>query len=115
MSRSLRFVLPSLAAPGCGPPRPGPSSARTPVRSLAADVQLEDIRASPIPGTRSARAEVGYASADGRHYIDGDLFDMQTRDNLTEKRRRQGRLAPLASVGDEAAIELRRPGRRAMS
>ena len=114
MSRSLRFVLPVLMAATlvAAVPPSGAQQGRGPdARSEIAkrlDVELEDIQASPIPGLYEVRrgAEVGYASADGRHYIDGDLFDMQTRDNLTEKRRRRGRLARLAGVGGGAALVL---------
>lgn len=112
MSPRLHFILPVLMAVPlvAAVPPTGAQQGRSPdARAEIAkrlDVAVEDIQASPIPGLYEVRrgAEVGYASADGRHYIDGDLFDLQTRDNLTEKRRRQGRLALLAGVGDEAAI-----------
>lgn len=70
------------------------------------EVRPEDIRPSPIPGLFEVQhgADIGYVSADGRHYIDGDLFDLQSHDNLTERRRQQARLARLAAFGDEAAI-----------
>lgn len=70
------------------------------------DLKPENIRPSPIPGLYEVHsgAEVGYVSIDGRYYVDGDVFDMQTRDNLTERRRQQGRLALLARVSDADAI-----------
>ncbi|MGH8204905.1 MAG: DsbC family protein, partial [Steroidobacteraceae bacterium] len=49
-------------------------------------------------------AEVGYVSTDGRFYVDGDVFDMESKQNLTEDVRRKGRLALLASVADQDAI-----------
>lgn len=70
------------------------------------DVRLEDVRPSPIPGLYEIRSgtEVGYVSLDGRYYVDGDIFDMETKDNLTESRRTQGRLDLLSKVSDADAI-----------
>jgi thiol:disulfide interchange protein DsbC len=49
-------------------------------------------------------AEVGYVSADGRFYVDGDVFDMTSKQNLTEDVRRKGRLALLSGIKDQDAI-----------
>jgi thiol:disulfide interchange protein DsbC len=70
------------------------------------DVRLEAVQPSPIPGLYEIRSgsEVGYVSVDGRFYVDGDIFDMQTKDNLTETRRQQGRLDLLSKVSDTDAI-----------
>lgn len=70
------------------------------------DVKPEDIRPSPVPGLFEvvSGTEVGYVSADGRFYIDGDVFDMATRANLTEERRRSGRAALLKGIHDEDTI-----------
>jgi thiol:disulfide interchange protein DsbC len=70
------------------------------------EIKVEDVRPSPIAGLYevSSGAEVGYVSADGRFYLDGDVFDMASKENLTEDRRKQGRLALLAGVSDTDAI-----------
>jgi thiol:disulfide interchange protein DsbC len=70
------------------------------------DVKVEDVVPSPIPGLYEIRSgpDVGYVSTDGRFYVDGDIFDMQTKGNLTETRRQQGRLELLAKVSDADAI-----------
>jgi len=70
------------------------------------DVKLEEVQPSPIPGLYEIRSgsEVGYVSLDGRFYVDGDIFDMETKDNLTESRRQQGRLDLLSKVSDADAI-----------
>jgi thiol:disulfide interchange protein DsbC len=86
-----------------------PQAARPDVRAEIArrlEIKVEDVRPSPIPGLYevSSGAEVGYVSSDGRFYVDGDVFDMNSRDNLTEKRRREGRLALLAGISDDDAI-----------
>jgi thiol:disulfide interchange protein DsbC len=47
---------------------------------------------------------VGYVSADGRYFVDGDVFDMKSKQNLTEPRRQEGRLDLLAAIADSDAI-----------
>lgn len=70
------------------------------------DIKPESIRPSPVPGLYevSSGTEVGYVSEDGRFYIDGDVFDMETRANVTEERRTGARVALLKGVKDSDAI-----------
>ncbi len=96
------LALSASAAPGAPP-------AKTDVRADIArklEVRVEDVQPSPVAGLYEIRsgAEVGYVSTDGRFYVDGDVFDMQSKDNLTEQRRQEGRLELLASVDDKDAI-----------
>ncbi len=70
------------------------------------EVKLEDVRPSPVAGLYEVRsgAEVGYVSLDGGFYLDGDIFDMKSKENLTEHSRQTGRLNLLAGVADADAI-----------
>lgn len=70
------------------------------------DVKIGDIKPSPIPGLYEIRSgvEVGYVSVDGRFYVDGDVFDMTSKANLTEQRRQEGRIGLLAGISDIDAI-----------
>jgi thiol:disulfide interchange protein DsbC len=90
----------AMAAPPAGKPDVRQEIARR------LDIPVEDVRPSAIDGLYevSSGAEVGYVSFDGRFYIDGDVFDMSSKNNLTEERRRQGRRALLAGVADADAI-----------
>ena len=95
---------PTAAAPAAAQP-----AAKGDIRAQIAkrlDIKLEDVRPSPIPGLFEVRsgAEVGYVSADGRYYLDGDVFEMDSKHNLTEDTRKKGRLVLLAGVKDEDAI-----------
>jgi thiol:disulfide interchange protein DsbC len=92
------------AAPQAAQPAAKPDPRAEIARRL--EIKVEDIRPSPIAGLYevSSGAEVGYVSADGRFYVDGDVFDMGSKENLTEDRRKQGRLALLAGVSDSDAI-----------
>ena len=94
--RSLLIpVAASLALAGSG--QAAPPAASPDVRAEIAkrlDIKVENIRPSPIAGLYevSSGTEIGYVSADGRFYVDGDVFDMSSKHNLTEDKRKQGRL-----------------------
>lgn len=70
------------------------------------EVKPEDVKPSPIAGLYEVRsgAEVGYVSTDGRYYVNGDVFDMKSKQNLTEPSRQEGRLDILAEISDGDAI-----------
>jgi thiol:disulfide interchange protein DsbC len=112
MIRRLFFpVLASLALAGSGQAasQTAPPAAKPDVRAEIArrlDIKPEDVRPSPIAGLYevTSGAEVGYVSTDGRFYLDGDVFDMDSKHNLTEDKRKRGRLALLAGIKDEDAI-----------
>lgn len=105
-------ILPSLAAFALllgAPAALTQSAPKSDARAEIArrlDVKLETVQPAPIPGLYEVRSgsDVGYVSVDGRFYVDGDIFDMQTRDNLTEPRRQQGRLDLLSKISDSDAI-----------
>jgi thiol:disulfide interchange protein DsbC len=105
-------ILPSLATIALLLAAPGVIADSAPKPDVRADiakrldVKVEDVVPSPIPGLFEIRSgtDVGYVSTDGRFYVDGDIFDMQTKDNLTESRREEGRLQMLSKVSDADAI-----------
>lgn len=70
------------------------------------DIRVEDVKPSPVPGLFevSSGAEIAYVTADGRFYIHGDVFDMDTRDNLTDRRRNSVRAGLLAAFPDSDAV-----------
>ena len=98
-------VATALAAPAAAPTAPAKGDVRAEI-ARRLDVKVEDVQPSPIQGLFEVRsgAEVGYVSADGRFYVDGDIFDMQSKDNLTESRRQKGRLDLLSRVPDSQTI-----------
>jgi thiol:disulfide interchange protein DsbC len=70
------------------------------------EISPESIRPAPVPGLWevSSGTDVGYVSQDGRYYIDGDVFDMQTRVNVTDQRRKGARAEVMKAVKDSDAI-----------
>jgi thiol:disulfide interchange protein DsbC len=101
---SLAFTGAVEAAPQSAQPAPKPDMRAEIAKRL--EIKVEDVRPSPIAGLYevSAGTEVGYVSMDGRFYVNGDVFDMDSKQNLTDVRRRQGRLALMAGISDADAI-----------
>ncbi len=106
----LRTLMPlvamlTLAASAASAPPPSAADVRAEI-ARRLDVKPEDVKPSPVAGLYEIRsgAEVGYVSFDGRFYVDGDVFDMNSKANLTEKVRQEGRLDLMAQISDDDAI-----------
>lgn len=66
----------------------------------------EDFRQSPVPGLwELARgSDVVYVTADGKYALAGDLYEVDTDTNVSERRRRDVRLGLLASVPESQMV-----------
>lgn len=69
-------------------------------------MKVEDIRPSPIKGLFEVTlgADTGYVSADGRFLISGEMFDIESRTNLTETGRNDIRKKLLAKLDEKEMI-----------
>ena len=69
-------------------------------------VQPDDIHDSLLPGMYEIvlDSDVVYISRDGSYLIQGDVFDLRDRKNLTERRRAEARADILASADPETMI-----------
>lgn len=69
-------------------------------------VAAEDIKDSPLAGVYevSVGSNVAYVTADGRYLMQGELYDLETNQNLTEKTRADKRVDLLANVDPETMI-----------
>jgi thiol:disulfide interchange protein DsbC len=76
------------------------------VKLLPAGSKVEDLRPSPIPGIYefSQGADVSYLTADGKFFLDGNVYDMATRENLTEDRRTKARVALINAVPESQML-----------
>ena len=90
------------ATPEQTPPDPRPAL----IKLLPAGTKLEDLRPSPIPGIYEfvQGADVSYLTADGRYFLDGNLYDMKSRDNLTEELRTHARVALIGAVPESEML-----------
>jgi thiol:disulfide interchange protein DsbC len=62
--------------------------------------KTEDVRPSLIPGIYEVTigSDIAYVSADGRYLINGDLFEVDSRKNLSEGTRAAARSKTLARM-----------------
>jgi thiol:disulfide interchange protein DsbC len=90
------------ATPEQTPPDPRPAL----IKLLPAGTKIEDLRPSPIPGIYEfvQGADVSYLTADGKYFLDGNLYDMKSRDNLTEELRTHARVALIGAVPESEML-----------
>ncbi len=76
------------------------------LKLLPAGSKIDDLRPSPLPGLYeyAQGADVSYLSADGKFFLDGNLYDMKTRQNLTEVLRTRARLAMINAVPESQML-----------
>jgi thiol:disulfide interchange protein DsbC len=107
------FTAASLAAPAqMKQPVESPAAtarAADPRAEIAAKIpgtKVDELRATPIPGiyelTRGG--DIAYVSSDGKYAIAGDLYDMGSNDNLTEKTRRVERMKLISGVPEAQMV-----------
>ena len=76
------------------------------LKLLPAGSKLDDMRPSPIAGIYefSQGADVSYITIDGKYFIDGNVYDMHSRENLTEQLRTHARLAMINAVPESQML-----------
>ena len=76
------------------------------LKLLPTGSKLDDLRPSPIAGVYefSQGADVSYLTADGRYFLDGNVYDMKTRENLTEGQRTKARVALINAIPESQML-----------
>lgn len=79
---------------------------RRAIAKLVPDATIDTIAESVLPGIYEVGVggQVVYVSADGRYLMQGNLFDIDNKVDLTERRRNGARQAALAEVPPEKRI-----------
>lgn len=74
--------------------------------ALFPDDQPDSVAPSAVPGLYEAAygAQVFYVTQDGRYVMEGDVLDMQQRENITESKRSTYRLQALQKVNEKDMI-----------
>lgn len=83
-----------------------PTDVRAAIAKKFPGVQTEDVRPSPMKGIYEVvmGADIAYVSADGRYIIAGDLYEADSRTNLTEAKRQNERVQVLAKLDERDMI-----------
>jgi thiol:disulfide interchange protein DsbC len=103
VSAQQRVAATPSAAPAAA------AAAKDPRVDLAAKIpgtKADELRASPVPGVYElARGtDIAYVSQDGKYAIVGDMYEMDSNTNLTEKTRRTERVKLLSTVPESQML-----------
>jgi thiol:disulfide interchange protein DsbC len=76
------------------------------LKRLPAGSKLDDLQPSPIPGVYQLTqgADISYLTEDGKYFIDGNVYDMESRANLTEALRTHARVALIGAVPESQML-----------
>jgi thiol:disulfide interchange protein DsbC len=101
---TLTCALGLSVRPACGEEAKDPRIAL--LKRLPAGSKIDDLHPSPIPGVYefAQGAEVSYLTADGKYFIDGNVYDMDSRENLTEAVRARARAALINAVPESQML-----------
>ena len=93
-------------APAPATPALGADPRAALLKLLPAGSKLEDLRPSPVPGLYEfvQGADVSYLTADGKYFLDGNVYDMGSRENLTEALRSHARLTLINAVPESQML-----------
>jgi thiol:disulfide interchange protein DsbC len=94
------------AEPAAKPAEPTAADPRAVIAKKFPEVKAEDVKPSPMPGIYQVPlgADMAYVSADGRYIIAGDLYEIDTRTNITEQGRSAARAKLLAKLDERDMI-----------
>jgi thiol:disulfide interchange protein DsbC len=94
--------------------QPGTDPRAALLKLLPAGAKLDDLQPSPIAGIYqfTQGAEISYLTSDGKYFIDGNLYDMKSRDNLTESLRTHARIAMINAVPESEMLIFSPPNPR---
>ncbi|NOZ53256.1 MAG: DsbC family protein [Gammaproteobacteria bacterium] len=84
----------------------GLAKVQSALQSLMPGAKPDSVAESVIPGIYEAvfGAQVVYVTGDGRFMIEGDVYDINRRVNLTEGKRQDGRIRTIKSLDPESLI-----------
>lgn len=89
-----------------GPMPAVPGDAREAVTRRFPEIKAETLVPSPIQGLYEVRvgSRIAYVSGDGRYLIQGEIIDLDTEANLTEKRRESLRRELLGTLSESDMV-----------
>jgi thiol:disulfide interchange protein DsbC len=96
-----------VACAAADPPADAAKDPRIPLlKRLPAGSKIEDLHPTPIAGIYefAQGADVSYLTADGKYFLDGNLYDMDTRQNLSEAHRMVARAALINAVPESEML-----------
>lgn len=83
-----------------------PAAIRSAIAKKFPDMKVDDVRPSPMKDIYEVvmGSDIAYVSADGRFLIAGDMYEIDSRTNLTEAGRQKSRVQALAKLDESEMI-----------
>ncbi len=77
------------------------------IKTVLPDAEVTSVLPGPLPGLYEVMLgpSLLYISEDGRYLVKGDVFDLQSLENISKNRRAEARIAAFVSLGIEDMIE----------
>ncbi len=77
------------------------------IQKVLPDAAITSVSPGPLPGVYEVTIgpSLLYVSEDGRYVLKGDVFDLDSLENITKKRRGEARIAALEDLGPDDMIE----------
>jgi thiol:disulfide interchange protein DsbC len=110
MKKLLFCLFAVLATTALGAENAGTDAAQATIKAAITkkfpDIEVDSVRPSPMKGVYEVvmGAETAYVSADGKFLIAGDLYEIDSRTNLTEAGRQKTRIDALAKLDERDMI-----------
>lgn len=94
------------AAETAAPAKSADATIRAAIAKKFPDMKIDDVRPSPMKDIYEVvmGGDVTYISADGRYLIAGDMYEIDSRTNLTENGRQKSRVQALAKLDEKDMI-----------
>jgi thiol:disulfide interchange protein DsbC len=96
----------ALAAESSAPDGAAQAAIKAAIAKRFPDIGVDSVRPSPMRGVYEVvmGADTAYVSADGKFLIAGDMYEIETRTNLTESGRQKTRVDALAKLDERDMI-----------
>jgi thiol:disulfide interchange protein DsbC len=96
----------ALGAESAKPDAAVPAAIKAVIAQKFPDVQIDAVRPSPMKGVYEVvmGGDTAYVSADGKFLIAGDMYEIESRTNLTEAGRQKTRVEALAKLDEREMI-----------
>ncbi len=77
------------------------------IKAVLPDAEVTSVSPGPLPGLYEVMLgpSLLYITKDGRYIVKGDIFDLNSLENVSKTRRAQARIAAFASLGAKDMIE----------
>ena len=118
--KSLRLFTALMAALLTVPMTAGADDALTAklksrISAVIPDTEVTSVKPGPIPGLYEVMLGPTnlYMTGDGKFAVRGDVFDLDSKINVTDQRRTQARVEAFQGLGDNSAIQFAATGVKA--